>query len=178
VSDAQRPESQADEPAAVAPADPTPHAETDVDGNPVPSDEVLAQQALPAVYTRSPRLIRVVVTAAFVLALVGAIVGFVLPSAFLSGRFAAAGVLALAGALAGALVAGSVVAANERVEARHVARRREAAIQEWLATHPDAVLGDASDAGASADAEPSRRTAADASARRRRSKPREGKPGT
>lgn len=133
MSDAQRPESPAGEPAsAVAPAD--------VDGNPQPSDEVLAAQALPAVYSRSPRLIRVIVTSALVVALIGAIVGFSLPTAFLSSRLVAAGLLAIAGALVGALIAGPVVAYNERVESRRVSARRQAAIQEWIDAHPDADL--------------------------------------
>lgn len=133
MSDAKRPDSQADELAPDA-------APTDIDGNPVPSEETLAQQALPAVYTRSPRFIRVIVTSAAVVAFVGAIAGFILPASFLSGRFTAAGLLAIAGAVAGALVAGAVVAANERVEARHVADRRRAAIEQWIAAHPDADL--------------------------------------
>jgi hypothetical protein len=130
VSDAQRPEPQAGE-------DMDDRVPTDVDGNPIPSAETLAAQALPAVYSRSPRMVRVIATSAAIGAVLGGLVGLLLPSGFLSGRGAAAAVMAFAGALMGALISGAVVASGEYREARHVAQRKAAAIDEWLAAHPE-----------------------------------------
>lgn len=120
-------------------------AVTDVDGNPIPSPELLAERALPAVYTRSPRLIRVVTTGGFVGAVVGAIIGLVLPSGFVSGRFATAMIMALAGVLAGALLAGFLVSVNETREAKHVAERKAEEIDHWVKVNPDAGASDAKD---------------------------------
>lgn len=130
MSDAQRPQPPAGDEHAddIVP--------TDVDGNPVPSPETLAEQALPAVYSRSPRMVRVIATAALGGAVLGALVGAILPSGFAAGRGAAAAVMAFAGALAGALIAGVVVANGEYRSARHVANRKAAAIDEWLEAHP------------------------------------------
>jgi hypothetical protein len=44
--------------------------------------------------------------------------------------------MAFAGAIAGALISGAVMAGAEYREARHVANRKAAAIDEWLEAHP------------------------------------------
>ena len=146
MSDAQRPKSaepntaasdvEAEAPAAsdIFEAD-EPGFATDVDGNPIPSPEVLAAQALPAIYSRSPRFVQVVATAAAVGAGVGLIIGVMLPAGFASSRLAAAVLTGLAGALFAGLIAGIVVAGSEEREGRHVARRKAAAIDEWLIDH-------------------------------------------
>ena len=108
---------------------------TDVDGNPIPSPEVLAEQALPAIYTRAPRMVQVVATAAAVGAGVGLIIGALLPAGFASSRLAAAVVMGLACALLAGLIAGIVVAGSEEREARHVAHRKAVVIDEWLIDH-------------------------------------------
>lgn len=143
MSDAQRPDTQAAEtvPAVEdahdAVADSAQPAPTiDVDGNPIPSPEVLADQALPAVYSRSPRLVRVVATGGAIGAVVGFTIGLILPSGFLSGRVNAGFLVGLAGALAGALIAGIIVANEDSRTARHVARHKAQAIDEWLGEHP------------------------------------------
>lgn len=130
MSDVQRPET---------PAEPTADAThtTDVDGNPIVSAEVAEGNALPAVYSRSPRLVRVVVTGGGVGALVGFVLGAALPAGLMWGRLTAGLVLALAGALAGSLIAGVIVAAGEARSAKHVAGRKQDAIDSWLLTHPD-----------------------------------------
>jgi hypothetical protein len=135
VSDAQRPQPQGQDSA-------DDRIPTDVDGNPVPSDELLAAQALPAVYSRSPRLVRVIATSAAGGAVLGALIGAILPSGFASGRGSAAAVMAFAGAIAGALISGAVMANAEYREARHVADRKSAAIDEWLTAHPSQGIAD------------------------------------
>jgi len=153
VSDAERPEPDAVD------AAPAPHSATDappatdVDGNAIVAPEVLADQALPAIYTRAPRLIRVVTTGAFAGAVLGAFLGAILPSSYPSGRAVVALVMALAGALAGGLIAGTVVATGERREARHVAAAKATSIEEWLTAHPGTPDAGTGQAG-TPDAEP------------------------
>jgi hypothetical protein len=130
VSDVQRPELPADSTADDI------HT-TDVDGNAIPSAETLEANSLPAIYTRSPRLVRVVATAGGIGALVGFVLGAALPAGLMWGRLTAGLVLAVAGALAGSLIAGVVVASNEARSAKHVSGRKNEVIAEWLATHPD-----------------------------------------
>lgn len=140
MSDVQRPETPAE---STADNTVTDAHTTDVDGNAITSADVAASQALPAVYSRSPRLVRVVATAGGIGALIGFVLGAVLPAGLMWGRLTAGLVLALAGALAGSLIAGALVSVGEVKSAKHVAGRKQEAIDEWLRAHPDSPYFDA-----------------------------------
>lgn len=129
MSDAQRPDQPAAEPAAI-PA-------TDVDGNPIPSPEVLAEQALPAIYKRSPRLVRVLTTAGFAGFLFGFVAGLFLPSTFGWGRFMVGVIFGLGFALAGTLLAGMWLSADDERLARRAHRAKQDAIEKWVAENPE-----------------------------------------
>lgn len=133
MSDAQRPDNPDLEPG---------DGLTDVDGNPLPDPEVLAEQALPAIYNRSPRLVQVVGTAiggGFVL---GFVVGLLIPTAKIWGVLISSIMTGLAFALVLGLIAGIMVVTSEARTARRVERARREVISEWVATHPDATFDD------------------------------------
>lgn len=144
MSDVQRPQVPAENS-----AENTSTHTTNVDGNAIVPAAVAASQALPAVYSRSPRLVRVVATAGVIGALVGFAIGAALPAGLIWGRLTAGLVVALAGLLAGALIAGIFVSAGEMRSAKHVAGRKQQAIDEWLRANPDSPYL-APDAGADA----------------------------
>lgn len=138
MSDAQRPENP----------DSTPHSgfETDVDGNPIPDPEVVAAQALPAIYNRSPRLVQVISTAIGGGFVVGAFVGMFVPIAKAWGVLMSMIVTGLAFALLGGVIAGLTVASSEVSTSRKLKRAKQEAIAEWVAANPDATFDEVMEA--------------------------------
>ncbi len=91
---------------------------------PEPTPERLSKHAIPATYRRAPRTERFILSGVGIGALVGAILGFVLPAGTSIGRGTAAVILGLAGALAGGLITGVQAAYIEYTSGRSADRQR------------------------------------------------------
>ena len=95
-----------------------------VSDGPEPTPERLSKHAIPATYRRAPRTERFILSGIGIGALVGVILGFVLPAGTSIGRGTAAVLLGLAGALAGGLVTGAQAAFIEYTSGRSADRQR------------------------------------------------------
>ena len=91
---------------------------------PEPTPERLSKHAIPATYRRAPRTERFIISGVGIGALVGVILGFILPAGTSIGRGTAAVLLGLAGALAGGLVTGAQAAYIEYTSGRSADRQR------------------------------------------------------
>ncbi len=91
---------------------------------PEPTPERLSKHAIPATYRRAPRTERFILSGIGIGALVGVILGFVLPAGTSIGRGTAAVLVGLAGALAGGLVTGAQAAFIEYTSGRSADRQR------------------------------------------------------
>lgn len=91
---------------------------------PEPTPERLSKHAIPATYRRAPRTERFILSGVGIGAVVGVILGFILPAGTSIGRGTAAVLLGVAGTLAGGLITGAQAAYIDYTSGRSADRQR------------------------------------------------------
>jgi len=102
-----------------------------VSDGPEPTHDDVPEHAIPATYRRAPRTERFILTGVGIGALVGLILGLILPAGTAIGRGTAGLLLAIGGALAGGLVTGAQAAFIEYTSGRSADRQRQEIESGW-----------------------------------------------
>ncbi len=100
---------------------------------PEPTPIDVPEHAIPATYRRAPRTERFIATGVGIGALVGLVVGLLLPAGAAVGRGTAGLLVAIAGALAGGLITGAQAAFMEYTSGRSADRQRHDIEADWAA---------------------------------------------